>query len=434
MKDILERRLKLWHIIAIGLGYMAPMAVFDTFGIVTEVTDGHVPAAYTVTLIAILFTALSYGHMVKAFPGAGSAYTYAQQSINSNVGFLVGWAAILDYLFLPMINALLTAIYLSAIFPDVPGWIWIVGFVLILTVFNIFSVQLTVSFGAVLVLFQVITAILFILLSAGQSYAQWSTAPFTDNVSVGVLFAGASILCFSFLGFDAVTTLSEETIEPKKTIPKGILIIALTGGLLFITVSFFAQILFPSAAMFSDVEGASAEIAYKIGGTLFQSVFVAAALTSTIASGLASHMSASRLLFAISRDGFLPKRIFSYVHPRTKTPMWNIILIGVLSLTAVLLSLEMAASLINFGALTAFSAVNISVIMHYYVKQKRRSAWDTVRFLIAPLLGSVFIFFLWTSLEATSLILGLSWSMIGALYLLYVRKMKKINIPTFHFE
>ncbi|MCP8971036.1 APC family permease [Ectobacillus ponti] len=435
LAEAFTRRLKLWHVVAIGLGYMAPMAVFDTFGIVTEITSGHVPAAYTLTLAAILCTALSYGHMVKAFPGAGSAYTYAQQALHPNAGFLIGWAAILDYLFLPMINALLTDIYLSSMFPGVPGWVFIVGFAALLTLFNIFSVKMTVSFGAILVLFQVTTAIVFILLSATQSFGQWSLQPFTGkSASMSGLLAGASILCFSFLGFDAISTLSEETVQPKKTIPRGIVLTALIGGFLFITVSFFAQLLFPEASLFTDVEGASAEIAYKIGGTLFQSIFVAAALTSTIASGLASHMSASRLLFAISRDGFLPRRVFGYLHPRTKTPVWNVLLIGVISLAAVFLSLESATALINFGALVAFSAVNLSVIAHYYIRRGRRSLSDTFRYLLLPLTGFIFVVFLWTSLEKASLWFGLSWTAIGIVYLLYVRKTKEITVPSFQFE
>lgn len=435
MEETFTRRLKLWHIVAIGLSYMAPMAVFDTFGIVTDITSGHVPAAYALTLIAILFTALSYGKMVRAFPTSGSAYTYAQQSLHPTVGFLVGWAAILDYLFLPMINALLTDIYLSSIFPQMPGWFWIVSFVALLTVLNIFSVKMTVSFGAILVAFQLITALTFVILTATKLTGSITMAPVTgDNLSLGALLAGASVLCFSFLGFDAVSTLSEETVNPKKNIPRGIVLVALVGGVLFITVSFFAQLLFPNALLFEDIEGASSEIAYAIGGTLFQSIFVAAALTSTLASGLVSQMSASRLLFAISRDGFLPRSIFGYVSPKTGTPIWNIVTVGLLSLSAIFLTLENATAFINFGALVAFTAVNISVIAHYYLKLRKRSFVDTIRYLILPLLGTIFIVFLWTNLSQLSLILGLTWTAIGFVYMIYVRKTKDITIMQFDAE
>lgn len=430
----LLKQLKLWHIVVIGLGYMAPMAVFDTFGIVTESTDGHVSGAYAFTLIAILFTAISYGKMVKAFPGAGSSYTYAQQVMNPSIGFLVGWTALLDYLFLPMINALLTNIYLSSLFPGVPKAVWIISFIVIMTVMNIFSVHLTVSFGTLLVAFQILVAIIFIILSATTQGEELSFKPFiSEAASVSLLLNGAAILCFSFLGFDAVTTMAEETIKPEKTIPKGILIIACTGGALFITVSYFAQLLFPSASLFHDLEGASAEIAYKIGGQLFQSIFVAA-LTSTIASGLVSHMSASRLLYAIGKDGYLPREIFGYIHPKTKTPIWNVVIIGGLSLISLGLSLEKATSLINFGALIAFSSVNIAVFIHYFIHQNKRSFGGYISYVLMPLLGSVFLFFMWLNLEKTSLFIGIVWSIIGIIYLLIARRKNTITIPTFHFD
>src|SRR6478735_815155 len=409
----LLKQLKLWHIVVIGLGYMAPMAVFDTFGIVTESTDGHVSGAYAFTLIAILFTAISYGKMVKAFPGAGSSYTYAQQVMNPSIGFLVGWTALLDYLFLPMINALLTNIYLSSLFPGVPKAVWIISFVVIMTIMNIFSVHLTVSFGTILFAFQILVAIIFIILSATTQGQELSFKPFiSESASISLLLNGAAILCFSFLGFDAVTTMAEETLKPEKTIPKGILIIACTGGALFITVSYFAQLLFPSASLFHDLEGASADIA----------------------SGLVSHMSASRLLYAIGKDGYLPRRIFGYIHPKTKTPVWNVVIIGGLSLISLGLSLEKATSLINFGALIAFSSVNIAVFIHYFIHQNKRSLSGYISYVLMPLLGSLFLFFMWLNLEKTSLFIGIVWSVIGIIYLLIVRRKNTITIPTFHFD
>jgi putrescine importer len=334
-----------------------------------------------------------------------------------------------------MINALLTNIYLSSLFPGVPKAVWIISFVVIMTIMNIFSVHLTVSFGTLLVAFQILVAIIFIILSATTQGQELSFKPFiSESASISLLLNGAAILCFSFLGFDAVTTMAEETLKPEKTIPKGILIIACTGGALFITVSYFAQLLFPSASLFHDLEGASAEIAYKIGGQLFQSIFVAAALTSTIASGLVSHMSASRLLYAIGKDGYLPRRIFGYIHPKTKTPVWNVVIIGGLSLISLGLSLEKATSLINFGALIAFSSVNIAVFIHYFIHQNKRSLSGYISYVLMPLLGSLFLFFMWLNLEKTSLFIGIVWSVIGIIYLLIARRKNTITIPTFHFD
>ncbi|WP_432775482.1 APC family permease [Brevibacillus gelatini] len=437
----LTRSLKLWHIVVIGLGYMAPMAVFDTFGIVAEETGGHVPAAYAVTLLAILFTAASYGKMVRAFPSAGTAYTYTQQTIHPYAGFLVGWASLLDYLFLPMINALLTGVYLSSVFPEVPTRWWIIGFIVLITLLNVFRVTVTASVNSFLVLFQIAFVVLFAGLSIrglvqGEGLGHiFNIQPFfSPDLSVVALLSGASILCFSFLGFDAVTTLTEETVEAKKTIPRGILLVALAGGALFITASYFMQSLFPDVSVLSDPEAASAEIALFIGGSVFQLVFLAAALSSTLASGLVSVTSVTRLLYAMGRDGYLPKKWFGYVHPKLKTPLLNVLLVGTLMLSALYLDLLTATSFINFGALIAFSFVNLSVIAFYLRFKQDRSIADWWGYLLAPLIGTAFLAFLWLSLDTQSMMLGLLWTFVGLVYLLYLVKIKGARLELVKFD
>ena len=154
-KPRLRKSLKLWQVVMMGLAYLTPMTVFDTFGIVSGISNGHVPASYLLALAGVLFTAISYGKLVRQFPQAGSAYTYAQKSISPHVGFMVGWSSLLDYLFLPMINVLLAKIYLSALFPDVPPWVWVVTFVAILTAANLKSVNLVANFNTLFVLVQI---------------------------------------------------------------------------------------------------------------------------------------------------------------------------------------------------------------------------------------------------------------------------------------
>lgn len=437
----LTRSLKLWHIVVIGLGYMAPMAVFDTFGIVSEETGGFVPAAYAVTLLAILFTASSYGKMVRIFPSAGTAYTYTQQTIHPYAGFMVGWASLLDYLFLPMINALLTGVYLSSVFPEVPTTWWIIGFIVLITTLNVFRVTVTASINSFLVLFQIAVVVLFAGLAirglaTGDGIGQvFAIRPFfSPELTVAALFSGASILCFSFLGFDAVTTLTEETVDAKKTIPRGILLVAMAGGALFITASYFMQALFPDVSVLSDPEAASAEIALHIGGSIFQLVFLAAALSSTLASGLVSVTSVTRLLFAMGRDGFLPRKWFGYIHPKLKTPLLNVLLVGALMFAALFLDLLTATSFINFGALIAFSFVNLSVIAYYIRKQKRLRVTEWWSYVLSPLIGVAFISFMWISLDIKSMILGILWSFVGLIYLLYLVKIKGARLDLMKFD
>ena len=214
----LRRVLGLPALVFFGLVYMVPLTIFTTYGIVTELTGGRTAGAYIVTLVAMLFTATSYSFMVKRFPVAGSAYSYTNMAFGPNVGFLAGWSLLLDYLFLPMINVLLAKIYLSALFPEVPPWVWVVTFVAILTAANLKSVNLVANFNTLFVLVQISIMVVFVILVVqglhkGEGVGTvWSLQPFiSQNAHLIPIITGATIVCFSFLGFDAVTTLSEET-------------------------------------------------------------------------------------------------------------------------------------------------------------------------------------------------------------------------------
>ncbi|PTY80777.1 Putrescine importer PuuP [Heyndrickxia sporothermodurans] len=435
----LKRRLNLFHIIAIGIAYMSPFAVFDTFGIASDISSGHVPAAYIVVFTAILFTALSYGKLVKRYPAAGSVYSYTKNLINPYVGIMVGWVSFIDYLALPMINALLANIYLSAALPGVPGWVWIVGLIIIISVLNIFGVKLAASVNMLLVVFQVLIGIIFIFLTY-HSIAQGPEhfiAPinlFPSGKEFSGLFTAAALLALAFIGFDAITTLSEETIKPKKTIPRGIILVATFGGIFFFTVTYFMQSLFPDVSTFKDIEGASPEIAYMIGGNLFLSIFTAGALFSVFASGLAAQMSASRLLYAMGRDKVLPQRFFGYLHPKFNSPVYSILLIGVLASTTIFLDLETATSLINVGAFTAFSFVNICVIVLFFTSKEQKNLGFTLGYLIAPLIGLGFILYLWSSLNIIAITLGISWVIVGVIYLTISTGFFKKEPPKIDFQ
>nr|WP_280635605.1 APC family permease [Bacillus sp. 165] len=438
----MKRSLGLWSIVMLGLGYMTPMVVFDTFGIVSEETGGHVPTSYLIALTGMLFTAASYGKMVKVFPMAGSAYTYTQKTIGSKIGFIVGWSALLDYLFLPMINALLTKIYFSALFPNVPSWIWVIGFVALITLVNIVSVNVTANFNTFLVLFQMMVIVIFIVLVIkgllqGEGTGEVaSIAPFFQvDMHISPLVAGATVLCFSFLGFDAVTTFSEETPNATKTIPRAIFLTALLGGILFIATSYFTQSFFPDISRFKHPDAASPEIALYVGGKLFQAFFLAGTFTGTLASGLASHTSVSRLLYVMGRDNVIPEKLFGYIHPRWRTPVYNVLLVGVIGLSAVFLDLGTATSLINFGALIAFTFVNLSVVAYYAGKKKRyKTVKDLFNYVITPVIGASIVAVLWINLDIHSLILGLVWALIGAGYLLYITNMFRVAPPQIHFD
>lgn len=435
----IERKLKLIHVVAIGLAYMSPMAVFDTFGIASDVSSGYVPAAYIVVFIAILFTALSYGKLVKQFPNAGSVYTYTRNILNPYVGVIVGWVTFIAYIALPMINALLADIYLSAGFPEIPGWVFIAGLLAVITFLNIFGVKMAASINLLLVIFQALVGVIFAYLTV-RSIIQGPESFLTirDIMPAGEEFKGvfgaAALLALSFIGFDAITTLSEDTIKPKKTIPKAILLVAGIGGVFFFSITYFMQSLFPDVSIFNDIEGASPEIAVMIGGNLFLSFFLAGALFSVFASGLAAQLSASRLLYAMGRDEVLPKRLFGYLHPKTNSPVFNVILIGVLSLSAIFLSLEQATSLINVGAFTAFTFVNLCVLVNFVKNKEKKTARYVMGSFVFPFIGFAFVVYLWMNLDQFAIIAGALWAVLGIIYLGLITSFFKEEPPQIEFD
>ncbi|MED4203310.1 APC family permease [Neobacillus mesonae] len=432
----LKRSLTVFPIVLFGLAYMAPTTVFSTYGVVAQITKGMVPAAYIIALMGMLFTAYSYGQMVKAYPVAGSAYTYTQKAFNSHIGFVVGWVILLDYLFLPMINGLLVSIYLNAYFPSVPFSIWLFAFLALITIVNVIGVKIAANVNVLLIACQFLIIIIFAFLSIkGLLHGMGSgtlfmSSPFVNgDIPISLVLAGSSILCLSFLGFDSVTTFSEETINPKKNIPKAIFLVALIGGGLFVLISYLSHLVYPNFQSFKDPDSAALEIAVYIGGNLFQSVFLAGYITGGLASGLASHASVSRLLYAMGRDGVLPKNIFGYIHPKFRTPTYNIILVSIFTLSALFVDLVTASSFINFGALVAFTFVNLSVISHYFIREKQRDGINTIKYLVLPLIGAGFTIWLWTNLDSKALFLGLGWLAIGMIMLLSITKMFRKQPP-----
>lgn len=437
----LKRSLGLWAIVGLGLGYMTPTIVFDTFGIVSKGTNGVVPLAYITALAVMLFTAISYGKMVQVFPSAGSAYTYTRETMNPHLGFIVGWAALLDYILLPMVNALIIRIYMVSIFPSVPAWIWVVGYVAAITGINVWSMGKTSNLNSILVVFEIVLIAAFIVLAfvqfshgMGQGTIFTTQPLFHSNVHLGPVLTGATVVCFSFIGFDAVTMYAEEAID-QKTMPRAIMLTVLIGGAIFFVAGYFAQALFPDVSHFKNTDDTLPEIGLYVGGAIFKLIFLAGAFAATVASGLASHASVSRLLYVMGRNGVLPKKLFGYVHPKFRTPAFNVILVGVISLLAIAPSLELVSSVINFGALIAFTFVNLSVIAYFVFRQKRyKTAKDIFSYLIMPIIGAGSTGILWSNLHADALIGGLAWAGIGFIYMLFQTKFFKLKIADFAFE
>jgi amino acid transporter len=414
-------------LVLFGLVYMVPLTVFTTYGYVTQLSGGRLPTAYVVTLIAIVFTARSYGQLSRAFPFAGSAYTYTQRSFGPATGFLTGWALMLDYLFLPMINYLVIGLYLNAAYPDVPQWVFILVFIAAVTILNVVGIASVARANILIIGIQGIFIIAFIAISSGTIMNGTSVdllAPFLGDGSApgfAPVAAGAAVLCLSFLGFDAVSTLAEETSDPKKTIPRAIMLTALICGVLFVIISYVGHLVLPTHA-FETVDTASVDVMLKAGGEFMAAFFTAAYVAGSAGSALASQASVARILYAMGRDGVLPTSFFGRINARFGTPVLAILAVSVVSLAAIWIDLSLLAAMISFGALAAFSLVNLSVIKHFFFDLKNRTGINVLNYFVVPGIGVLLTAWLWTSLAPAALMAGGVWLAVGFVYLLIVTR------------
>lgn len=417
-KLTLKRNLSLSHVVTMGLAWMSPMIFFTSFGVLHEGSQGMLLAAYVVAFIAILFTAASYGQMAKAFPVSGSAYTYVSQAMNPFIGFLVGWVILLDYLFSCIVAVLMFGINLHAQFPSTLPSVWIVLLTLVVMTINIIGIKTSANVNKVFVLMQIVFIAGFCSFLVYKAMTQGITAGLNplnsvEGVPLSAVLAGASLVCFSFLGFDSITTMAEETRTPEKTIPRAILIIVSAAGIMYFATAYLIQQMLPSFT-FSHMDSAGFELMQAIGGGTLASIFTFVVIFSVLAQGMSSMTTVSRLLFVMGRSSLLPRK-FSSIHPKFRTPVFNIVLVSLISLAALFISLETAIMFVSFGALTAFLFVNLSVICHYIIREKRRSIQDWIVRMLFPLLGAIFILYLITRLEASSLLLGTGWIVLGLL-------------------
>lgn len=421
----LERSLGLFSLILFGLAYMTPMIVFGTYGVLHEESGGQVAGSYLFALIAMLFTAGSYALMAKKYPVAGSSYTYVSKVFGDKVGFLIGWSILLDYLFLPMVIWLIGGIYLEAMAPSVPVWFWIFAFIALTSLLNLIGFGVAKKINLLMMVLQIGVIIAFCALALVYVYgleSAVSAKPLLnfDSNHLPLIFSGAAIACYSFLGFDAVSTMAEETIQPEKNVPRAILIVTLLGGGIFIAASWILQQTFSDISIFAT-ESASADIAQQVGGVLFSSIFVATLVVAQFTSGLSAQAGASRLMYAMGRDNVLPARLFAKLHQHFRTPYITIFMVGAIGLLALKMDVTTSTSFINFGAFIAFTLVNLCVIAEYFrLPAERRTFLTKVSHLLIPSIGALCVLKLLVSLDENAVMLGAAWLTLGVIYLGYL--------------
>lgn len=429
----LNATLGLGGVTLFGLAYMAPIIVLGIFGVIAEASAGASAGSYLLATVAMLFTAASYAKMSVHYPVAGSSYTYVRKALDSRLGFLVGWTILLDYLFLPLVIWLIGAAYLTGEFPAVPAWVWIVAFIVVTTALNILGLKVADKANLVLMALQFLVIVLFIgfavahMVSRHGGGSLLSVTPFSGTGGFPAIAAGAAIAAYSFLGFDAVSTLTEDTKNPQRNIPRAIMLVALIGGVVFVTVAYILTLVQPGGT-FPNADSLAADTARTIGGALFAAFFVTGLIIGQFTSGLAAQASVSRLLYAMGRDSVLPKKFFGTLSPRFFTPVFNIVLCGLIGLGAVFLSVATSTSFINFGAFTAFTLVNLSVI-GYFVRHRHEQRLNPLTYVAIPLIGAVVDVYLLTQLGSAALTLGVIWMSIGVVYLLVLTRGLRVPPP-----
>lgn len=426
-KQELKRALTIWDLIIYGLIFMVPIAPFGIYGYVATTSKGMPTLVYAIGMVGMIFTAFSYARMSEEFPISGSVYAYASRGINKTIGFFTGWAILLDYVLVPALLYVVSAAALHGIFPSIPSMVWVIGFILINTLVNVRGIEFTAGFNKIVLILELIVFALFVIfgliaISKGVNGAQFSTKPLFNpsTFSMSVVMGAVSIAVLSFLGFDGISTLAEETKGGNKVVGKATVTSLLVVGVFFITLTWIAGMLWPDYTSFKDLDVAFYDVARVAGGNwLMMTCALATAFAWGIADSLAAQAAVARVLYSMSRDGNLPKCL-SKVHSKYKTPYVATIFIAVISVivTAIYSSnIEALTYLVNFGALTSFLILHIAVVVYFIGKKK---SGKYVKHLLFPILGFTVIGYVWFNLNVVSKQLGMAWIGLGVIYYLFL--------------
>ncbi len=448
----LKRTLGLFALIIYGLVLIQPTAPMPLFGAAALEGRGHVVTAILIGMVGMLFTAISYGRMANVYPSAGSAYAYVSREIHPAMGYFVGWSIIFDYVLNPIVCVLWIGESAKHIIPEISSTGYIVIFAVLFTLMNLRGIEassrtntfIATGLGVVIVLF-LGAAIRYLWLHTPVGVSGW-TRPFYDpqTFSFRTVSSGAALAVLTYIGFDGISTLSEEARNPRRNILLATVLVCVVTGVLASIQVYAAQLVWPGTN-FPDTDTAFCYVAGKAGAAqTFQGVDLSskdavhgaiaagsglwlfnavnlALLVATIGSGAGAHLGAGRLLYSMGRDNAIPRKFFAAINPRTRVPSNNILLLGVLMLAGALIlnwimgymrAYALGCEMLNFGALIAFMGVNVSAFVHYYVRGARR----TVASFLFPLLGFGVCLYLWLSLGPKAKIAGFIWLGAGLLY------------------
>jgi len=423
----LRRTLTLTDLILYGVIVIQPVAPMSSFGVLSDRGHGHVVTAILIAMVAMLFTGISYGRMARAYPSAGSAFTYVAQEIHPGLGYVTGWSMVMDYILNPLVCTIWCAqqVYqfsqqVPVLAHYVPLFAWKIFFAVAFTLLNIRGVKtsarvntaLTVGMSAVIIV--IFVAALRYIFGHPHSAPGFFTRPFYDpqTFTFGGLFGCTSIAVLTYIGFDGISTLSEEAENPRRNILLATVLTCLVIGILSAMEVYIAQLVWPASQPFPDTDTAYVYAAARTWAPLFGVV----GLTLVIAnfgSGLGAHLGAARLLFGMGRSNALPKSFFGAVEPKHQIPRNNVILIGAIALIgSFFFSYDLGIQMLNFGALIAFMGVNVAAFVRYFVREPQKKLGN----FFPPILGFIVCFALWLYLSRPAQIVGGIWMILGIVY------------------
>jgi amino acid transporter len=437
-KEQLSRALTTRDLVVYGMIFMVPIAPYSLFGFVWNDAKGMVPLAYLVGLIGMFFTAMSYAEMSRAFPLAGSVYTYAQRGLHEVAGFFSGWLILLDYILVPALLYLFSAVALRPLLPGVPEWLWLCGFIAFNAFVNLLGIQFTARVNRYMLMMELAVLAAFVALGVSALYAGAGAGALTMQplydprvFSLSTVVGATSIAVLSFLGFDGISTLAEESRGGETSVGKAVLLSLALVGALFMLQTWIAADL-ARGMKFLSPETAFYEISERAGGVWLRLVtIIAVVIASAIANAIAAQAAVSRILFAMARDGKLPA-ILARIHPRYKTPYVSTVSVAAVSLLVGLFfsaRVDDLTRIVNFGALTSFLLLHLAVINHYFI---RNESGNWLRHVLVPLLGAAVIGFVLYEMDRSAKVMGACWIAAGIVYYcvltLVLRKPVEIEI------
>jgi len=421
----LRRVLSLSDLILYGIVAVTPSAPVTVYGLSSVQSRGHALDTILFAMVAMVLTAISYGRMAALYPSAGSAYTYVGRALNPHLGFMAGWAMLLDYLIIPLFCVLYGSLIVQRLIPHVPYVVIAACFAGGMTYLNVRGIRATARANQVLMTLMGVVLVAFIGLSVRYLvfHQGWggvfSTLPFYNprEFDMREVLHATSFAALTYIGFDSITTLAEDAHNPKRNILLATVIVCLFTGIFGGFLVYLAQLAWPDFRTFPDIATAFMDVTRRVGGNwLFQATVVLLTIAN-IGSGLTGQVGAARLLFGMGRDSVLPKRFFAYLDPKRNTPTFNIVLIGIFTFAGSLgKRYDLIGELLNFGAFLGFMGVNIATIRQFYfVPQvgRQKSFWKD---FLVPGLGFLICLVIWLGLGKLAKIVGSIWFAVGLIY------------------